>query len=149
MFVEKEKVLADASSILNNDSNPWDVTVEGNSIVAKWKWMDARFYSLTDVNDETKEYSFTVTLNDKGKWKEKEFQKRENVNIDLQSGKINIGSSFNSGHMIGKSFTMGFGKDKQTGETGILKYKFDTQIIKEPIRKYLTDCGWKKGGLFF
>ena len=44
-MIEKEKVLSDAPKILNSDNNPWEVTVEGDSIIGTWKWMDARFFT--------------------------------------------------------------------------------------------------------
>lgn len=42
-MIEKEKVLSDAPKALNSDNNPWEVAVEGDSIIGTWKWMDARF----------------------------------------------------------------------------------------------------------
>ena len=44
-MIEKEKVLSDAPKVLNSDNNPWKVTVEGDSIIGTWKWMDARFFT--------------------------------------------------------------------------------------------------------
>ena len=38
-MIEKEKVLSDAPKVLNSDNNPWEVTVEGDSIIGTWKWM--------------------------------------------------------------------------------------------------------------
>ena len=32
-MIEKEKVLSDAPKVLNSDNNPWEVTVEGDSII--------------------------------------------------------------------------------------------------------------------
>ena len=44
-MIEKEKVLSDAPKALNSDNNPWEVAVEGDSIIGTWKWMDARFFT--------------------------------------------------------------------------------------------------------
>ena len=38
-MIEKEKVLSDAPKALNSDNNPWEVAVEGDSIIGTWKWM--------------------------------------------------------------------------------------------------------------
>lgn len=65
-MIEKEKVLSDAPKILNSDNNPWEVTVEGDSIIGTWKWMDARFFTEGGISDEDKEFTFTVTLKDNG-----------------------------------------------------------------------------------
>jgi len=68
----------------------------------------------------------------------------------MSGGKLSFGSSSNSfkGKTNQKSFQFGAGKDKQTGETGMISAKFDTTKVKQPIRDYLTNCGWKKAGLF-
>lgn len=47
-----------------------------------------------------------------------------------------------------KSTQIGIGKNKQSGETGVIGFKFDTTMVKRPIRGYLLACGWKKAGLF-
>ena len=67
MFTEKKKVLAEAPGALNKPEQPWEVTVQGDSIIARWKWMDATFFTPNEVSDETRAFTFTVTLNDKGK----------------------------------------------------------------------------------
>ena len=36
-----------------------------------------------------------------------------------------------------------------TNETGIVAFKYDTSLIKNEIRNYLQECGYKKKGLFF
>jgi len=41
------------------------VIIEGNSIVVRWKWMDATFFGASVVNNEIKNYTFTVTLDEK------------------------------------------------------------------------------------
>lgn len=147
-MVDKAKVLSDALTVLNHDDQPWEVTVEGDSLVARWKWMDARFFGIAEVTDETKEFTFRVTLDDKGKWHEEDSSKQKTANVDLKSGKISFGTSSFQGKSVGKSFTIGFGKDKTTGEVGVQKYSFDTKTIKEPIRNYLKQCGFKKAGFF-
>lgn len=110
--------------------------------------MDARFFSVGEVNDETKNYQFIVTLKDNGKWKEFDKKDEQNTNVNINTGKISFGASSFAGHSTGKSISFGFGENKDTGETGLLSFKFDTKIVKDPIRTYLTKCGWKKQGLF-
>ena len=148
-MVEKQKVLADAVTVLNKEDQPWEAKVEGDTIVAYWKWMDARFFSPGEINDETKEYKFIVTLHDNGKYSEKDIEKQSEASIDVKGNTISFGSSAFAGKEAHKAFVMGVGENKQTGEVGIIKFKFSTGIVKEPIRQYLKDCGWKKKGLFF
>ena len=70
-------------------------------------------------------------------------------NINFGEGKLEFGSSNFSGHTAGKSITIGFGKNNDSNESGIVKFKYDTSIIKNEIKNYLQECGYKKKGLFF
>jgi len=150
MFVEKQKVLYDAVYALNRPEQPWHVTVEGDAIVARWKWMDATFFSPREINDETRNYSFTVRLDDKGKWHELDEVKNKSSNVKLSGGNIGFGTSTSSfkGKTTQKSFEFGLGSNNQTGEVGFVGFKFDTNLVKKSVRDYLTYCGWKKAGLF-
>ncbi len=150
MFVDKQRVLYDAPAALNRPDQPWVVTVEGENIVARWKWMDAVFFAPNEITDATKAYSFVVTLKDNGKWKEQDITMQTSKSVGFEGGTLKIGGAKQafSGHSTQKSFEVGLGKNKQDGNVGLLAFKFDTQYVKEPIRAYLTNCGWKKGGLF-
>lgn len=150
MFVEKQKVLQDALIALNRPGQPWEAIITGDSIVARWKWMDATFFAPHEVNDETRQFTFTVTLTDKGTWKEIDKTEEKASNVKMSGGKLSFGSSSNTfvGKTNQKSISFGVGKNNQTGETGIVGFKFNTTTVKEPIRDYLVACGWKKAGLF-
>lgn len=150
MFTERQKVLQDAPAALNKPDQPWQVTVEGDAVVARWKWMDATFFAPHEVNSETKDYTFTVILDNKGKWKEVDKTEEKSANVKMNGGKLSIGGSSQSfiGKTNQKSVQFGLGKNNQTGEAGLVGFKFNTTQIKEPIRAYLTSCGWKKAGLF-
>lgn len=67
----KEEVLNNALIVLNKPDKPWEVTITNDSIVAKWKWMDATFFSPNEITNEVKEYSYIVTLTDKGNGQKK------------------------------------------------------------------------------
>jgi hypothetical protein len=147
---EKERVLRDAPGALNKANQPWQVRVEGDSIIATWKWMDATFFGPTEVNQETRDYAFTVTLTDKKTWSEKDKSQESSSKAKIGAGgKLSLGTSSSTfiGKQSKKSFELGAGKNNQTGEVGIIKFKFDTKDVKEPVRAYLTHCGWKKAGL--
>lgn len=148
-MLEKSKVLYDAQNILNKPDQPWGVSIEDDSIVATFKWMDATFFAPGEVNEQTKQYKFVVTLTDDGKWTEFDQSEQKEAKIDFKDNKISFGTSTFAGKQMQKSFAIGLGKNNQTGETGIISFKFDTQIIKETIRAYLKDCGYKKKGLFW
>lgn len=147
---DKQAVLARAAAALNSPDRPWEVKVQGDSILARWKWMDARFFSPQQVNDEVREYIFTATLTDKGTWKESDTTKEKSSSARLEGGKLSFGTSTSSfkGKKFGKSVEFGVGKNRETGETGVVGFNFDTSAVKQPVRDYLTARGWKKAGLF-
>jgi len=149
--MNKQAILAQAPRVLNRPDQPWAVTIEGDSIVARWKWMDATFFAPHEITDETRQFTFTVTLTDKGTWKEIDRTENKSAGVKMQGGKMSFGASSNNfmGKTNQKSFQFGVGKNNQTGEAGIIGFKFNTTSVKQPIRDYLTSCGWKKsGGLF-
>lgn len=147
MFVEREKVLKEILT-LNNENNPWTISIEENKIIATWKWMDAKFFSFDSITDEIKEYTFEVVLEENGKWKELDKHKKKDFKIDFRTGNISFGKSKFQGKSIEKSFTIGIGKDKQINHTGVVKFSLDTNTIKKPIRNFLKQHGWKKQSLF-
>ena len=149
MAMEKQQVLQGAVQALNGDDKPWAVTVEGDSIVGRGKWMDARFFSPASITNEEREYIFTVTLKDNGKWQEIDKATNKASGVSFSGGSLSFGSSSSSfkGKMSQKSVSFGLGQNKQDGSIGIIKSSLDTSLIKDSVRRYLTQCGWKKAGL--
>ena len=150
MFVQKQQVLYDAVNVLNRPDQPWVVTVEGDAIVGRWKWMDATFFAPAALTEDIKTYTFTVKLDDKGKWKELDTKEEKESGVSMSGGTLSFGTSKSSfkGKTTQKSIQFGIGKDNQTGKVGVVGFKVDTDLVKKPIRDYLTSCGWKKAGLF-
>ena len=149
MYVEKGRMLYGAQSALNAPNQPWYVTVEGDAVVARWKWTDACFFAPNEVSDETRQFTFTVILDDNGTWREVDRIEQKTTGIGMSGGSLRFGASSQKfiGKTTKKSFEIGMGKNKQTGETGIVKCKFDTEMVKKPIRAYLSCNGWRKTGL--
>lgn len=145
-MLTKEQILANIENDLNSNDRAWKVVVEGDKIIADWKWMDATFFGPTDITKEVKEFKFIVTLLDNGKWKELDVSSENETSIG--KGGFNFNKSGFVGHQFNKSFTLGLGRNNQTGEVGVQAFKFSTNDIKVPIREYLKKCGWKKKGLF-
>jgi len=145
-MTQKQQTLYNAPGALNKPGQPWEVTVEGDAIIARWRWMDATFFAPHEVSDETRAFTFTVTLSDNGKWKEFDVTENKSSGIKMSGGKLSFGSSSSSfkGKTNQKSFSFGMGKNNQTGEVGLVGFKFDTTAVKQPIRDYLTSLGWKK-----
>ena len=148
-LTQKQQTLYNAPQALNRPDQPWQVTAEGDALVARWKWMDATFFAPHEVTDATRDYTFTVTLSDKGTWRESDKSEEKSAGVKMSGGKLSFGSSSSSfsGKQSKKSFEFGLGQNNQTGQAGFVGFKFDTAAVKQPIRDYLTACGWKKAGL--
>jgi hypothetical protein len=69
-FVEKLTVLYEAPRVLNKPSRPWTVTIEGDSIIARWNLTDAAFFAPHEINNDIRNFNFIVILDEKGRWKE-------------------------------------------------------------------------------
>lgn len=143
----REEILANIANDLNGNDKKYVIYVNGNEIIAQWKWMDGVFFSPSSITDAVKVYKFIVTLLDGGKWKELDIASETSKGFSLLGGLTFSKSGF-IGHMKKKSFDLRFGKNR--GEDGIKLQKtiFDTDLIKKPIRDYLKQCGWKKKGIF-
>jgi hypothetical protein len=149
-LTQKQQTLQNAPGALNRPDRPWQVTAEGDALVARWKWMDATFFAPHEVTAETRDYTFTAILSDKGTWKEVDKSEDKAAGVGMSGGKLSFGASSNTfiGKQNKKSFEFGVGQNNQTGQAGLIGFKFDTTAVKQPIRDYLTACGWKKAGLF-
>ena len=149
-LTQKQYTLQAAPAALNQTDRPWEVTVEGDSIVARWKWMDATFFSPHEVTNETQNYTFTVILSDKGTWREVDKSEEKKSGVKASGGTVGFGSSSSTfiGNQSKKSFSFGVGQNNQTGEAGLIGFKFDTNSVKAPIREFLASYGWKKSGMF-
>ena len=149
-YTEKNSVLYYAPSSLNRPDQPWVVTVEGDCIVARWKWMDATWFAPHEVTNDVRDYTFKVKLKDNGKYSEVDTTVQKKSSVKISGGGLSFGSSSSNfkGKTNQKSFQFGVGQNNQSGQAGLIGFKFDTTYVKQAIRAYLEHCGWKKGGLF-
>jgi len=145
-MLEKSEILTNAPLVLNQADQPWEVTVEGDSIIGRWRWKEEKFFSSGENSQEIKDFTFTVTLGDNGKWKELDRIAGKSASTSGSGAKLSA-SKF-VGKTTQKSFEIDFSKKKKDGEGGAVTVKLDTGAVKRSIRAYLTECGWKKAGLF-
>lgn len=144
-MTEKRTVLANAPAQLNKADQPWEITVEGDSIIARWKWMDAAFFSIDTVSSQIKDFTFTATLHDDGSWQEMDSENASQGAVST-TGSMRFSKRTFAGKSWQKSTQIGLGKNRQSGESGVIGFQLDTAMLKQPIRDYLTNCGWKKAG---
>ena len=138
-----ESILLEAFNYFENGNYPFSVSLkQPDTLVARWKWTDARFYGMNSITDEVKNYEFIVRLDDKGKYHEHD--KSNFSKAHMEKGKITFASNSFYGKQTQKNITIGFGKNKDTNESGILDFEFDTSLVKKPIRDFLNSKGLKK-----
>jgi len=150
MATDKVSMLYHAPAMLNKPDIPWVVSVEGDTIVARWKWMDALWFSVGEISDEVKNYSFAVTLSDNGTYKELDTTEEKTRSITMKDGNLGFGTSKDvfKGKQTRKSFEFGLGKDNTKDSVGFIGFKYNTTLVKDQLRSYLDANGWKKAGLF-
>ena len=141
MKVAKEQVLQ-AALALNGEDKKYQITVEGDTIITKVKWMDATFFAPGSVTDEMREFEYVVQIGKNGKYTELDKSVSSTVSVNKS------GASYQKKMFYGKEIsfnkTIGLGKDKQTGETGLITNQFYSEEYKQPVREMLKSFGYKK-----
>ena len=137
--------IIDGILALNNEGNKPFVYRQGpdGKIYCYWNWKNTVLFAPASVTSEVKEYVFIVTLDfSKKRWRE--VDKTEGKAVSVGNGKISFGKDMFSGNTTQKHFEIGIGHDRNTGHSGVVTTKFDTSLVKNPIREYLKSCGFKK-----
>lgn len=140
----KEEILANIANDLNVNERDWTIDIVGNQIVAYWKWKDVTYLSMKHISGETGEFKFIVTLLDDGTWTESTVSDEEEKGAHFFKGTLEFNKSISIGNETKKHFEFGFGKKKDEGEYKFQKTTFNSTNIKQPIREYLEQCGWRK-----
>ena len=137
----KETVLNNCITDLNNEKEPWIITVENDSIVAKINWKDTTNINFTGITKDMENFEYRLTLNDDHTYSE---------TMITSSGTTTFGPTIYSAKgsfFIGTSLrhfeTIEFGTNNKTGETGVIKTKFSTDEIRDKIRYYVEERGFK------
>ena len=137
----KEQLFS-AALALNGEDKKYSISVEGDKIITRVKWMDAEFFSPDAVTDEMKEFEYVVQVDDKGKYCESD----KSVSVKKSAGAG--GASYNKQVFVGKQIsynkTIGFGKDNESGNVGAIDATFNSEEYKAPVRSLLKDSGYVK-----
>lgn len=141
MKMTKEQLMQ-AALALNGEDKKYEISVEGDKIITRVKWMDATFFSPASVTNEMRNFEFAVRVFDNGKYTE--LDKSVSVTTSAGRGGLNMNKSVFVGKQITFSKTVGVGKDHQTGETGIISNTFYSEEYKKPVRALLKESGYKK-----
>ena len=144
---------------INDPSEPFTFTVEGNTIVGTWDIVHAQFVQFDfSAGTVDKDYRIVVSFNeDKDTYEFTETKNDADSSVRFNDGKISFGSSTSTfrGKSSGKSFSFQAGGAYKTdkGVSPTLTYSFETSRIKDPLFEFLKKNGWSRkkgllGGLF-
>ena len=148
---------------LNLPERPFSYSVQGNKIVAEWKYLDAIWAAPLAANNVEKTFKLVVTLDElTHTYTSQDTQTSKSSGFSLlTNGTISFGGEMGGfkGHKIGKEMGFGLGHAKQPQSSVSIggmtySYSFDTSEIKKPLFELLEKSGWTKkkngflGGLF-
>ncbi len=139
--MKKQEVLSHVLS-LNGDGKNYIVTVEDDKIITQVKWMDATFFSPSQITNEMRDFKYVVQLHDNGKYSE--------IDESVATTTSVSGSGFNKkfsafkGKSISFNKTIGVGRNNTTGETGIISNTFYSEDYKKPVREFIKQYGYKR-----
>jgi len=131
---------------LNRAGQPFAYWVEGNKIIGRWLWQDQTLFNPVALTDEVRTFAFICELLEDGTYKEHTEETTRESGFSAGDGKIGLsfGSSSFKGTSTRKEFSIGLGRDNQTGQIGLVTASLDTEAIKKPLRDYLAYCGWQR-----
>jgi hypothetical protein len=135
---------------LNPPGQPFRYTCEGSRIVGSWDIADVTYQGLLSAGTIDKDYSITVTLDEKsGTYSFSEVKQESESDVRLSGGTLEFGGSkdFFKGKSIGKQWGGGAAlRATSHGQPGhTWSYEFETSRIKEPLFALLHDAGWERG----
>jgi len=144
---------------INDPSEPYTFTVEGDTIVGTWNIVHAQFVEFDfSAGTVDKDYRIVVAFNeDKDTYEFTETKNSADSALKFDDGKITFGGSTSTfkGKSSSKSFSFQAGGVYKTdkGVSPSLSYSFETSRIKDPLFEFLKKNGWSRkkgllGGLF-
>lgn len=140
MRLNKEEVLQKALELNGEDRN-YEITVEGDKIITRVKWMDATFLSQGVVTDEVRDFEYIVKVYDSGKYEE--LDKSVERETSVRGGLFNYNKKIFVGKQITFDKTIGVGRNGEE-DFGIIDSTFNSEEYKRPVRQLLEECGYKK-----
>ena len=136
---------------INDPSEPFTFTVEGNTIVGTWDIVHAQFVQFDfSAGTVDKDYRIVVSFNeDKDTYEFTETKNDADSSVKFNDGKISFGSkkSVFIGKSTSKSFSFEAGGIYNKAKEGMkpyLTYEFETARIKKPLFDFLEANGWKR-----
>ena len=133
----------------NTDQYLFTCEKTGNDEVTfTWDRQNAQIVGLGSVEDRHMTFKHIVTLLPGNKYKTHDGDESKTKSVSLSSGgSLSFGAGTESfkGHKSGFQKEITFGRNKNTGETGLIEFDFNSKRIKGPVKQFLAENGMKKG----
>lgn len=137
-----------AAKTINAMKKPFWAKAEDNVITVKWRWKHAADFNIpaAAVTEEIREFKYIVTLFESGKYKAT--SQSTAASAGVSGGKFSFGKQVQLGKQVNIHKEISFGRNHETGHTGINTYSFDSRELTDTVKQVLTEMGLKKKGLF-
>jgi len=144
-YVQKHIVLAEAPDALNRPDQPWEVSVEGDSIVARWKWEDPDWFKTQEVTADIRAFSYSVTLSDRGSWTDDSADRDRKPRFYKDGVRKNLRPALRELTAVTAERGVSTGPDDEvrTEPLAPADPEFDVAAIQKAIRSYLLSCGYR------
>ena len=136
------EVLNNAINDLVKEGEPWEITTEGNSIIARINWKNTTNLSLDGITKEVQNFEYRVNLFDDYKYTEGTESTSDTASIGPGGASMEHGKFY--GLELKDVRTIEFGVNHNTGEEGIIKTNFSTDEIRDRVRQYVEERGYKR-----
>lgn len=122
--------------IINSDK------ADEETVVAKWKWMDATYFGGLDITKEIQEFATYVKLEGNGKYKW--FDSTQEFKASIGAKGINLSGNAFYGKKWEYKKVIVLGKDNKINKAGLVNFELKTSSIHKPIDEWLKNNGYKK-----
>lgn len=140
----KSKILA-----LNRPTAPYQIVdgqSEGADLIAEWNIVDAKWYEIfakAGLQDSFKVYLKLHPENNEVRALDKRFKVEWRAGVPT----VNLSASLELGQQTSFSMGSAYAFTEDLGYGQVYNYRFNSQELKGPLQKAVTDSGWTYKGV--
>ncbi len=146
-FISQADVIAKAIAELNVPDKPYEVTSEGTGrLIIRFRWMNATAVGLLSVSHASSVYEHTVDLNEEKKtYRPTDYLSRSSIGAEGITS-FHGSASMQAGIVHEMIWIDAIGIDHNTGKKGIIKFKINTDEVREILDDFVESFGYKYEG---
>lgn len=139
-----KKALIDRIFSLNSPDLPYQIRRgDDTDLVVEWKIVDARWYGIFS-KERIKETYQAYILADGGRHTVRYYEELGAVEWNADTPKATFQKQFFKGRVLyRKSWGVQYGIKEDSTVGKVYKYKFDINVVRDPIKKFVEDSGWE------